>query len=767
MLGANQTRGGPWRALLLLAALSLAGSLPAQTTGQGELAFQGYYLGGGSQSLLDTSGVSFHFRHFVSGLGLLAGSFEGYGGEGHYHSGENYLQLRGAAWRGRHWTLTGGDFHFSSSLVDFPFYNAFYPEISGRGFSVEASRGSTSYSFFVGNETLLEGPRISLRERAPQNVLGAAARRKLGEHLQLGARMMRLWSSEQALKSNAFFFPANRRFAAVHNATLQALYSPISHLKLFAETGLSATEQAQGAGGSAARPFSLFAGAAWETPSLAVRANYAYQGIAYLPVAGFFVGDRRGPFAELRYRPFRRLEMFGSASRYANNLERRSDVPTFRSTGESAGVSLLLPARFSASGQLSMLDFAAAGSDPAVTAAALASKNRQIIASLTRPIRNHSIRVGWRDLKFVSASRREEQRAVEVEDTAQWKRFVLGGGLRWQSATSEQRRNTLYFRGSAQARFNRLTAYTYIESGSDLVNRSVFATSTFSSTVIGVSARLSKTWNLSAEAFRNRLTSELNPENIFLLSNQGIYTTTALGGLNQWSMFFRLSKQLAWGGPPPEGGLDRYAAERIPLVGSIEGFVYEQALPERRPAEGVAVMLDQARTVQTDSTGRFRFADVPEGAHRVALALRELPAEFDPGKVTEAATLVESRRIARAELGVVRLAALEGRVLAPEGNATDGVVIRLYPGGRYTTPDADGRFAFYNLAEGDYQVALDTASLPEHAVLTTADRLPVSVRHGAPPASVEFKFEMRIPQKPVRKVLEQRLDLGGETRDRK
>jgi hypothetical protein len=746
-------------ALVAVAALLLSASLAAQTTGQGELSFQGYYLGGSAPELLNTSGVSFRFRNFMPGLGLLAGSLEAYGGQGRFHGGENYLQLRGAAWRGRHWTLTGGDFRLPSNMVAVPFYNIFYPEIGVRGFSMEASRPNGSYSFFAGQETLQEGPRIPLRVRAPQNIIGATARRKLSERLQVGARLLRLSSSEQSMRENEFFFPTNRSFSSVYSATAQALYTPVSRLKLFAETSVSAAVQKDG-GGGAARPLSLLAGSAWETPSVTVRANYVYQGTACLPIVGLFVGDRRGPFAELRYRPFRRLEVFGSGSRYSNNLEGRNDVPTLRSTGESAGLSLLLPARFSANGQLSLIDFSGTGQQP--EAANMGSQNRQVTASLSRPVRNHSLRVGWRDLRLVTRQRRDRQRSVEIEDTAQWRRFVFGGGVRVQAAVGQERRNTVYFRGSAQVRFNRLTAYTHIESGSDLANRTVFATNTVSSTVFGVTARLSSTWSLTAEGFRNRLTTDLNPESIFVLANQGLFTTPALGGLNQWSMFFRVSKQLHWGGPIPEGGLDRYAAEQIPLVGSVEGTVWEETAEGRRPAEGVPVVLDQARTVQTDANGRYRLPEVPEGAHRVALAVRELPAEFNPGKVTEAGVHVEVNRITRADFDVIGLTALEGRVVAPAGVAPEEILIRLAPGGRYTTPDASGAFGFYNLPEGDYQVELDVSSLPEHAVLLSAERVPVSVRHGAPPTAVEFKFEIRVPQKPVRKLFERRLNIDEE-----
>lgn len=88
----------------------------------------------------------------------------------------------------------------------------------------------------------------------------------------------------------------------------------------------------------------------------------------------------------------------------------------------------------------------------------------------------------------------------------------------------------------------------------DLVNRTVFAISTVSTSVVGVAARLTKDWNFQAEAFRNSLVSDLNPESTFLLGNLGIGVSRTLSALNQWSVYFRLTRQIHWGGGlPPEG----------------------------------------------------------------------------------------------------------------------------------------------------------------------------------------------------------------------
>ena len=112
----------------------------------------------------------------------------------------------------------------------------------------------------------------------------------------------------------------------------------------------------------------------------------------------------------------------------------------------------------------------------------------------------------------------------------------------------DQKRNSLFYRGSAQGRVRRFSVYSYVELGNDLVNKTVFATNTYNTIVGGVSARLFREWNIQTEVFRNRFISTLNPESVFVLASQGVGLSTVLTDFNQWSFFFRLTKQIRWGG---------------------------------------------------------------------------------------------------------------------------------------------------------------------------------------------------------------------------
>ena len=92
----------------------------------------------------------------------------------------------------------------------------------------------------------------------------------------------------------------------------------------------------------------------------------------------------------------------------------------------------------------------------------------------------------------------------------------------------------------------------------------------------------------------------------------------------------------------------------------------------------------------------------------------------------------------------------------PKDVPLEDIVIRMLPGERYTTPDSEGAFYFYNLREGNYELVLDKMTLPEFAVMDQSERTSVSLKAGRQPEPVNFRFEVRLPQKPVRNVLDQK-----------
>lgn len=127
-----------------------------ESAGQTEVAMQGYYMSGSDQPLVETSGIAENSIQFLPGLGLLTTNVEGYGGDG-FQTGNIYAGLQGTPLWGWHWDFIGGDFHFSSYLVQNPFSNIYSPEIAGRGGQIAMKRSNRTYQFFVGEDTVLAG----------------------------------------------------------------------------------------------------------------------------------------------------------------------------------------------------------------------------------------------------------------------------------------------------------------------------------------------------------------------------------------------------------------------------------------------------------------------------------------------------------------------------------------------------------------------------------------------------------------------------------
>jgi hypothetical protein len=743
--------------MALATLLLLAPTAWAQNVGQADVAFQSYHLAGSGQPLTDIFGPAVNSSEFIPGVGLFVANVEGYGGSG-LHTGNVFAGLEKVPLWGWHWDFVGGDFHFSSNLVKNPFENIYTPEIAGRGFQIDMRRKDRSYQFFLGDETLLEGPRIPYRVLMPQRVLGASMQQKVGKRWEFGVRYLNLSINPEALSSEPTLFLPGHAYRSSNNLDFQSTYSFSKQLVVYAEAGYG-TASTFTPSPVGQQPFSLLIGPSWETDKFSLKANYVRQSTTYLPLLGTFVGDRKGPYVEGHYRPVKKVDLYASTSAYSNNLEGNPDLPSFHSSAYTAGASVLLPWKFNASGSLStMLLTERVPSQPNASG----SNNRQLSFNLSRPIRRHSLRFSMIDMKLNTNLSPMAQRFTEVEDNFTWKRLVLGGAVRLQNSQSMESRNTLFFRGSLQANFKHISAYGFVEKGNDLVNRSIFSTNAYNTSVAGLTAPLIRGWNLQLEAFRNTLNTALNAENIFLFPTSDLGMNTQLAAFNQWSVYARVSKHFHWGKELSGGGnIEQYAAVHAPLVGSIQGLVIEQSLNGSHPAAGVAVSLAHFRTAVTDASGHYELSAVPEGIYEVGLDMERLSTDYEPGPVTKACVSVEPRAIARADFSVVRLTYLTGRIVAPAGTPLETAVIRLAGTNRYTTPYQDGSFAFYNLREGEYEVVFDEQTLPEGYLLASPARVRLLATNANPPAEIAFELKPNpVQEKPIREILQEQIHLG-------
>jgi len=738
---------------MILFGLCLGACLNAQEgAGHAEISFQQYYLAINSDRVADISGVGLSFGQFIPNIGLVSGSLLPAASNNRFRTGDSFLQVKGLPWKGQHWTFTVGDFRLAGQLVAIPFSNINFPEIAARGGTMEATHGTQTIGFFYGQETISNTPRVVLRQQVPQTLMGAYWRQRVGTRLLIGARLMH-FSNDVAALGKLPNLLTQTPLTSATTLSLDSLYTLVGPLKLFGESAWSTARQDGPNLATRNIPLSTLVGPVLDTKMFTLRANYTFQSASYFPLLGYYLGDRKGPFVEATYRPFGRLELYASASEYENNVARDPTLANFRNSSESAGASVQLPSRISVNVQFTMLDLSTRSN---AASPWLKSADQQKAVTLSRPFVRHNLRLTVRDFQDVSTLNSQRQRSAEIEDNFHLRRLTLGAGVRMQRLSAIQSRSSLFYHGSAQLQMGRLSAYMNIETGNDLQNQTLLATNTVSTTVLGASLSLGKNWEFQGEAYRNNLLTELNPQSIFVLQGQGVFVPGTLAALNQWSIYFRMSRKFQWGKAGAPEDLAQYAARQTPLKGSVEGFVMERLAAGNYPAEGVTVSIDQALTAMTDADGHFRFPSVAEGRHRVALALHELPAEFDVGKNTESALLVVPSKLSRADFDVIRLATLRGRVTGPKGVGVAGIVIRMLQGEQYTTPDAEGNFSFYNLRAGTYTLAVDQQTLPEFGVLNQPNSVSVSVPAGVDAATVTFGFEIHKPEKPVRNVLEKK-----------
>jgi hypothetical protein len=166
--------------------------------------------------------------------------------------------------------------------------------------------------------------------------------------------------------------------------------------------------------------------------------------------------------------------------------------------------------------------------------------------------------------------------------------------------------------------------------------------------------------------------------------------------------------------------------------GDIQGIVFIDDLsrgaygPGLTALPGIDVVLDGARHTRTDAAGRYRFTGVPYGQHRV-----EVPYKADGSFFYTTPSPADVVTGSTADFGIgftrSRLRVLVGN---DAGAALPDVVVRLRGAdgqGRGVT-GGDGAFTFAGLAEGEYEVVVDPASVPPGYALEalSAQRVKVS-----------------------------------------
>ncbi len=156
--------------------------------------------------------------------------------------------------------------------------------------------------------------------------------------------------------------------------------------------------------------------------------------------------------------------------------------------------------------------------------------------------------------------------------------------------------------------------------------------------------------------------------------------------------------------------------------GGVSGVLQLEGSDE---ASGVLITLVGANaSTTTDAQGHFRFEGVPTGTYTVR-AQRDL--YLDAEQPVEVRANQESEVTLTLSLG---RGDVSGTVQLSDGASPEGVTLTLVRSGATTTTDAQGRFSFANLPQGE-----DTLRAQKEGYATAEQ--PVSVRTAAP-ATVSF-----------------------------
>lgn len=738
------------KASKILFGLALLASTPVngqESKGVADVSAQGYYSPGTPDAQKATTGVTAHFRYILSGGMLLEGKAENYAASG-LRLTENYLTLRGVAAGAWRLEFSAGDISVPGRQIDIMTPQVYTPFYRLRGAQVQGLRGRLGWKAYTGLVTFLEGPRLPFSILGPQGRSGGGITWKASESLEFAGQTDTISTSPETGTDRPYLLQPGRRFARTVQTSGMASWKPRKGLSLFSEVALTYGSPME-ATTQKPSPWNALSVADYDGGRYALRGSYFRQSAGYMPVAGYYSGDRGGGAMEGRARPWKRIEFFSSAGKQRNNFENNPAVWTFQTTMANAGVSAEAPGGFSFTAQYSTMSLVSqAPGDERIEAA-----NRQWMLTGAKSYWNQTTRLSWRKFDMNNSGNASAQGSAEAEQSMRFGRWTASGAVRWSQARFGENRDSVFVRAMVQGTARRATFHAYTELGRDLANQTLFTVNQLQTTVAGISMPVGRSWSVHADVLRTTIATILNPQSAFVLAANGAPVSLALGGLDRLNIFFRVTRHLSWGGPAPQSGYAASLSGVIPVFGAIEGFVRDD---EGAAVQSIPVLLDGYRTAYTDERGRYRLPDVMQGQHSIELSPRELPAEYDPASVAGTAIQVRSAKTERLDFQLVRLLALHGQVLAPPNSKLDEIVIRLQSGNRVTTPDQEGRFAFYNLPAGEYTVVIDESTLPSDRRLSGEGSLRVSLRRGEEPVEAIFGLEAVTASKPVR-----RIDLGG------
>jgi hypothetical protein len=675
-----------------------------------------------------TGGLGFDLVQGFSNRGVLTSSFSLVGDQGGLHAGRSFARWNGVASEQGSASSTAGSFFFQPQMFENRAGNIYLPGVLMRGIDSQWRRGKTSVNAFAGRFLVEDGSRILYVRGASDRIAGVTTTFNPAGRVSYAIQLARTTadaSGTDIIRAESAPLSSLQLRQAVQ-------LKPFRWLRVNGEYGV-----ARAAGRLTP---SYDASLEHEGDRLTFRAAYVRRSSDYLPFGLLsFLGDRRGPHAELRYRVTRWIEVGGSSVKLRTSSAESSQY--------NGNTSLTLPANF-------QLSFARSESRVKLQNNAVFSGHSMRLDSvtLTNSFRRWLTRARIDDIQLNSATR-SRTRGLEIGETRMFQNGLsLSGEIRFQKSDEPDHHGTRIstaIRGGYNWG-NRISLNVQTDLGRDIRNETLFALSNLRTSTASLTVKLSPSADLRFEYYGTRVNYELNRQSILASALLGNSVEPVLGGANRNVFFVQYQKTLRWG-RSASSAYDRTTTgvSIVRPVGTVGGRVFvdenENGVWDEgeRGAPNAIISLNQLRKTTTDESGRFEFSGVPVGPNEIALETDTLNAIFTPTVLRHPVAVAFKARVQK-DFPLLAASSISGRVTEKKGDETIPVAdaaIRLEPSGLYGYSDSSGEFSISNVPRGTYKLTIVPETLDYPFRVVSGPGTAIDIAHAAQLKDVEFVLE--------------------------
>lgn|GEM_PF-983865 len=632
----------------------------------------------------------------------------------------------GFKFKGTTLTLTAGDGNFVNTNLVSRFTNEFHPYFYFRGAAASLTASAFDLSFYGGKIARLAGLLGTTYEIKDQPYYGLQGRWKFGPNGIVGASIF------HTRNDPADILAAEKNTLVSADAEAEVLPGA----KILGEFRTSLASGDSGPAGSAndVRLGPIVRAGKWD-----FEANYRFTGSRYqdLDPETQYIRDQRGLFSSVRYQLSRNLSLFAVADRFANNTDDDQAVATLKSLSLTSGFYL---------NTRSLLDLSAqweyqrrVSDDPAVNGIDFVSNALFLQASKTMGDYFPYLRVR------LERSRESSGTASRYTTPSVYlgvRRMFASGSFYWVEGQFDQKAGATdgiidrnidlrtgwnkYF----SPNFNLYSELSYEHSGFEIAASRIIA-------YVSARVALGKTLELNVDF---RASEPLDRRNI---------------QSSDYQFTLRLNKRFSWG--LEEKILGRKTFEGTVATGTIDGFVFEDGNgdgipgPGEKGLAGVTVHLEDGSKTATGADGRYRFPNVAEGPHQIRIEESAIPAVYYLMSPIRANVLIEPREIRQVSFPLIAGGNAAGRFIDdadrngkadPEEKGIGDILVILTPVPNNAPAAAkpaetqaaiqnaytgtDGTFRFINIFPGEYDLSIDSETLPTGA--TPAATFPLRIK---------------------------------------